>query len=77
MDLFKQCKYLDKIRYSILLIDIIDFKKCEFYKDLMNYYEINLDDVLNFEVFKMGYIKEIELVEIYCKLIDYCKNLLI
>lgn len=43
----------------------------------MNYYEINLDDVLNFEVFKMGYIKEIELVEIYCKLIDYCKNLLI
>lgn len=77
MDLLKQRKYLDKIRHSILLTDITDPKKRELYKDLMNYYEINSDDALNLEAFKMGYTKEIELVETYCKSTDYCKNLLI
>ncbi|WIF87978.1 DNA primase [Acholeplasma laidlawii] len=77
MDLLKQRTYLDKIRESILLTDITDPKKRELYRDLLNYYEINSDTTLNLEAFKMGYTKELELVDAYCKTTDYCNNLLI
>src|SRR5690606_36294870 len=76
-DLLSRRTYFEQIRNKITLVEIRDAKKRELYKDISNYYEVNLTDKLDIEVFKKGYTKQTEVIELLCETTEYKKQLLI
>jgi DNA primase len=77
IDLLSRRTYYDQIRNKITLLEIRDAKKRELYKDIINYYEVNMADKLDIEVFKKGYTKQLDIIDVLCETTDYKKQLLI
>ncbi len=77
VNLLKTRSYYDKIKDKITLVEITDPVKRALYKEILTYYDANLDGNLDIEKFKNGYTNNIELVDLMCQTTEYKNNLLI
>ncbi|WP_162163875.1 DNA primase [Acholeplasma hippikon] len=77
INLLIEDKYLDKIRYYISLVEIHDKDQKELFKDIVNYYEITNESMMDIENFLAHYAKNKVYVQKFMDRIEFQRKMTI